>query len=354
MKKRDGIVRLGLSGLGSFSVPIAQAIKRSKKVELLTCFDVVPERRKAASEKYGCAQDNSYEDMLKRDDLDGVLLVNPNAIHCEQTLLAAKYGKHVYTEKPIANTLEDGRKMIEACDKAGLVLMVGHVMRRYVASRKVKELIDSGAIGKPIMVEANASSRQGWELTPDQFRWRGDDSGCPGGALMTMGIHQVDLFNYLFGPIKSVFSFFNKLYIPAPVEDVTTTTCQFESGILGYLGCSFASRRTTWMYIHGTEANLRRYTIRPDKSFGEQMQIASQGDSQTRLEIFEKGKDQAREIPLPSGDPILEEVEEFADCIRTGAKPETDGAGALKALAYIRAAIESARTGIPVKIEVQE
>lgn len=265
--------------------------------------------------------------MLKRDDLDRVLLVNPNAVHCEQTLLAARHGKHVYVEKPIANTLADGRKMIEACEKGGVALMVGHVMRRYAANRKAKELIDRGAIGKPIMVEANSSSRQGWELTPDQFRWRGDDSGCPGGALMTMGVHQVDTFNYLFGPIQSVFSYFNKLYIPAPVEDVTTTMCQFESGILGYLGCNFASRRTTWMYIYGTEANLRRYTVRPDKSFGEQMQIASQGDSHTRLEIFERGGDQSREIPLVPGDPILEEIEELLIVSRPGRNRRPTGEG---------------------------
>jgi myo-inositol 2-dehydrogenase/D-chiro-inositol 1-dehydrogenase len=70
------------------------------------------------------------------------------------------------------------------------------------------------------------------------------------------------------------------------------------------------------------------------------------------LEIFEKGRDQSREIPLVPGDPILEEIEEFAHCIQTGEKPETDGRGALTALAYIRAAIESARTGKPVRIEV--
>ncbi len=347
---KQNTARLGISGLGAFATPIADTIRRSKKSELIACFDVLPERRKTFSEKYGCLQEKSYEDMVKRKDLDGVLLVTPNAAHREQTELAAHYGKHVYVEKPIANTLADGKKMIEACAKAGVTLMVGHVQRRHAGNRKAKELIDAGAIGKPVMVEANLSSGQGWELTPDQFRWRGDDSGCPGGALMTMGVHQADTLNYIFGPIKTVFSFFNKLYIPAPVEDVTTTVFQFTSGILGYLGCNFTSPRTNWMYVYGTEANLVRKISRPDQKFSEQVKLAGSIDSFTRLELFPKGKDQAQEIPLTIGDPMLEQIDEFADCILTGRKPETDGPSSLKALALIRAAIESAQTGKPVDV----
>ncbi len=351
MAKKKEVARVGLSGLGSFSGAIGNAVKRSKKLELVTCFDPLPERRAAAVQQYGCAQEKSFADLVNRDDLDGILLITPNALHCEQTEMAAKNGKHVYVEKPIANTIADGRKMIEVCEKAGVTLMVGHMMRRYAGNRKVKELIDAGAIGKPVLVEANLSSGQGWELTPDQFRWRGDDSGCPGGALMTMGVHQADNLNYIFGPIKTAHAFFNRLYIPAPVEDVTATTFQFASGILGYLGCSFASPRTNWMYVYGTEANLLRTVGRPDRPFKEYLTKGPSADHFTRIELYEKGKDAPRQIPLVPGDAIQEEIDEFADCILTGRKPETDGLAALKALALIRASIESARTGKPVDLE---
>jgi len=90
--------------------------------------------------------------------------------------------------------------------------MVGHYSRRNAGSRKAKELIDAGFIGNPLMVEANVSRDAGFRLSPNNFRWVGDDSGCPGGALMTMGIHYVDTFNYLFGPIKTVFSFSKTLH----------------------------------------------------------------------------------------------------------------------------------------------
>jgi predicted dehydrogenase len=208
--------RVGMCGLGSFSYVIGNTVQRSSKLELVTCFDPVAERRAATSARYGCSQETSFEAMVKRPDLDGVLLVSPNMFHREQAELAAQHGKHVYVEKPIANTMDDGRKMIAACEKAGVTLLIGHVHRRHAANRKVKELVDSGALGKLIMVEANLSSGQGWELQPDEFRWRDDDTGCPGGALMTIGVHQADTLNYIFGPIKTVFSFFNHLHIPAP------------------------------------------------------------------------------------------------------------------------------------------
>ncbi|NIN01413.1 MAG: hypothetical protein GTO24_25975 [candidate division Zixibacteria bacterium] len=195
------------------------------------------------------------------------------------------------------------------------------------------------------MVEANFSHSLGFELTPEKWRWRGDDSGCPAGALMTMGVHHADTLRYLFGPIKRAFAYFKKLYISAEVEDVTTTLFQFESGMSGYLGCNYASPKANWIYAYGTEANLLCTLSLPQVSFDEYLNIWPVVDRYTRLLLFEKGKEGAKEIALTERDAILEQIDEFADCMRTGNRPETDGEGALAALALIRAAIESARTG---------
>ena len=349
---KGNVVRLGLVGIGAFSGAIADGVMKSNKAKLVACFTRTPEKRKAFSEKYGCDQEESYEALLKRDDIDGVLLITPNNVHAEQAVLAARHGKHVFVEKPIANTIADGKKMIEACEKAGVVLMTGHYMRRWGGLRKLKELIDEGAIGNTIQVEANFSHNIGFALAPEMFRWRGDDSGCPAGALMSMGIHYADALNHFFGPIKTAFSYFNKLYIPAPVEDVTTTIFQFESGVLGYLGANYASPKAHWIYIYGTESNLLCTITLPEVPFADYLLWLPRVDQDTRVQIFEKGKSGSRDIPITEGNPILEEIDEFADCIQTGARPETDGQGALAALALIRAAIESARTGKQAKIEI--
>jgi predicted dehydrogenase len=349
----ENVVGVAQIGLGGWSTVIADAAKRSKKVKLVTCFTRTPEKRRTFAEKYECDEEKSFEDVIKRDDVDGVLLTTPNAIHAEHAVLAAQHGKHVFVDKPIANTMVDGKKMVKACEEARVVLLVGHDMRRLAGNRKAKELVDGGAIGVPIQVEANFSHSIGFHLTPDKWRWRGDDSGCPAGSLMTMGVHHADTLNYFFGPIKTAFSYFNKLYIPAPVEDVTATIFEFESGVLGYLGSNYASPKTNWIYVYGTKANLLCTIALPEEvSFEEYLKIWPVVDRHTKLLLFEKGKDGTQDISFTKGDPILEEIDEFADCIQTGAQPETDGQGALVALALIRAAIESAQTGKQAKIRV--
>ncbi|MBW1863950.1 MAG: Gfo/Idh/MocA family oxidoreductase [Deltaproteobacteria bacterium] len=348
---KNRIVGLAQIGLGAWSSAIADAVGRSGNAKLVTCYTRTTEKRKAFSEKYGCDHENSYEDVLKRTDVGGVLLTSPNAVHAEQAILAAQNGKHVFVDKPLANTMEQGKAIVDACKKSGVILMVGHHMRRFSGFRKMKELIDAGTIGDPIQVEANFSHNMGLTLKPGDFRWRGDDSGCPAGALMTMGIHHADTLNYLFGPIKSVFSFFNKLYVTADVEDVTTTIFQFESGILGYLGSNYASPKALWMYVYGTRANLLCTVTLPELPFAEYLLHLPFVDRDTQLQIFEKGKTGSKNVPLSEGDPILDEMDDFADCIRSGRQPETDGKGGLAALALIRATIESARTGKQAEIE---
>jgi len=345
-----GTVKLALIGAGAWSGAVGDAMMKSKKVQLVTCFDVVPEKQQALSAKFGCDREASYEDVLRRDDIEAVHLISPNAMHAEQTILAAQHGKHVFVEKPIANTIPHAESMIAACQKAGVILMVGHHLRRLTGFRKLKALLAGGAIGEPIQVEANFSQNLGFALTPESFRWRGDDTGCPAGALMTLGIHHADLLNYLLGPIETVFAYFNKLYIDAPVEDVTTTILQFKSGVLGYLGANYASPKACWVYVYGTEANLLCTVTLQQLPFEEYLLRWQMIDQDTRLQIFRKDRTGSEDIAFNVGNPILEEIDEFADCIRTGNKPETDGRGALQALALIRAAIESARTGKQIKI----
>lgn len=349
--KKEAPVGVGIVGIGSWAEVIAEAVQRSEKARLVTCFSRTPENRTAFSKRFGCDQEKSYEDLLKRDDIRGVFLITPNAVHAGQTEMAARYGKHVFVEKPIANALADGRRMIETCRKAGVVLMIGHNMRRLAGFRKTKELIDSGSIGEPVMVEANFSHNLGFELTAEKWRWSGDDSGCPAGSLMTMGVHHADTLIRMFGPIKTVFADFSRLHIQAPVEDTTTTLFRFQSGILGYLGSNYCSPKTNFIRVYGTKANLLCNVTMPNVPFAKYLKMWPSADRFTQLVIWDLKAMGGEEIPLPIGDAILEEVDEFVDCIRSGAEPETDGPSALAALALIRAAIESAQTGKQVTPE---
>jgi len=340
------MIRLALIGCGNFADSLAAALQKSRKAKLAVCCDPLPERREHCSRTYGGESEESYSRILERKDIDGVVLATPNALHPDQTLLAARHGKHVFVEKPIANTLSDGRKMEAACQGSGVVLMVGHLRRRSAGIRKAKELIGGGAIGDPVMVEANVSGDSGFSLTPGKFRWRGDDTGCPGGALMTSGIHHVDSVHYLLGPVKSVTASFKRLYIAAPVEDVNMALFELDSGVPGYLRATYSSHYDNWLTIHGTRAKLHWFVAPPVPPTGK---FFHNQDRYTRLQLTEKGQASV-DVSFSPVDPVLEELDEFADCISTGGRPETDATGALSALAFVRAAIDSARSG--KKIEV--
>lgn len=340
-------VGLGLVGCGNYADSLAAAILKCRDIDLAACYDVIAERGRSFSERYGCGMEKSYENLLKRKDVDGVLLVTPNAEHAEQTLKAADSGKHVFVEKPIANTIFDAKRIITACKKSNVTLMVGHLRRRSAGIRKAKAVVDEKIIGDPVMVEANVSSDSGFSLTPDKFRWSGDDTGCPGGALMTSGIHHVDTFNYILGPVESVSAYFQKLHIAADVEDINAVICRFRSGVVGYLGSTYASPYDNWLYIHGTRGNLLWVVKPPVPAVGK---FFHNEDRFTRLVLFEKGR-KPRAVPFQPGDPVLEEIGEFAECIRAGVRPETDGEGALTFLSFVRAAIDSARLGKQVKLK---
>ena len=103
------------------------------------------------------------------------------------------------------------------------------------------------------------------------------------------------------------------------------------------------------MYVYGTEANLVRTVTRVDRRFDVERKQGP--DESTRLDLYAKGRTEPAPVPLRIGDPLLEEIDEFADCVRGARQPETDGRSSLKALALIRAAIESARTGRPADVD---
>ncbi len=342
-------IGLALIGCGGFSPTLARAIDAAEGVRLVRCFDVDGEARRRRAVEFRCREGVSYEEILEDGDVDGVVLATPNSVHAEQGIAAARAGKHVFCEKPIANTLGDGWRLIDACEQEGVVLMVGHFRRRLAAARAAAEMIETGDIGLPVLAEGTVTNAQGFELTPEAFRWRGDDSGCPGGSLMTLGIHVVDVFGYLLGPIETVAAMSAHLVIPAEVEDVNTTLCRLRSGALGTVATSYATTRLNRIRISGTEGSLEwatEFTDLPSERFFEAL---FEVDRFTPLVHRPRGGD-PREVALRPRNPYVEEIEEFARCLRTGERPETDGPGALAALAYVRAAIDSAETGRSVEL----
>jgi predicted dehydrogenase len=343
----DTAARVAAVGLGRWAKTLAEAIKKSDKIKIVNCFSRSEQSRAAFAQQYQCRAAKTYGELLSDPEIEGVIITTPNDAHGEPVVEAAAKGKAVYVDKPIAHTMAEAIRIDRACREAGVILSVGHSARRLKGNRKIKEIIDSGAIGKLVMAECNFSNDRSLELTPDKWRWYKDKS--PGGPLVQLAVHHADTLNYLFGPAKTVTCMAKRLYTPAEIEDVTMTVLEMESGQLCYIGSNWASQGTFFTNVYGMEANLY-FTL--DFNFWQRSDIV---DQHSQLEIQHRGSSEHKQVPLERGDMFREQLEEFADCIRGKRRPEVGGQDGIAALAIVYAALRSAESGRVVALkEVME
>jgi len=329
-------VRMGFVGLGWWSEMLAEAATRSKRIQIAACHSKSAGKMVTFTGKYGGVSKKRYEDMVTDDAIDAVVLTTPNSAHAPQAIEAARNGKHIFVEKPIALTVVDGRKMIAAAKEAGVVLAVGQNARRMARYRKAQDLIKKGAIGEVILAEGNSSLDAGMKLTPEKWRWYREES--PGGPLMSLTIHHADNLNHLVGPIKRVTAFISKICGKADADDVVSAAVEFENKALGYLGGSYLTPVRNFLQIHGVEG-----VILVDEEGGSAY-YQKKGTSNLVKQVLPDGETQRR-------DSLSEEINEFASSIQEGGRPEVSGEEGLAALAVIEAIIKSAESGLPMEIK---
>ncbi|TDJ43976.1 MAG: Gfo/Idh/MocA family oxidoreductase [Gammaproteobacteria bacterium] len=320
-----GKVNVGIAGIGWWSGVLAAVIENCDTLDLRACYTRSKDKAATFAAKFNCQAVDSYEAMLALDDLDGVILTTPNSAHRAGAEAAARAGKHVFVEKPISNTLEDGRAMIAACEASGVVLAVGHSYRRHGALRHLRRLIDDGELGRVSLAEGVFSNDNGLKLKPGL--WRSDPAEIPGGCLMQIGIHQIDNLLYLLGPVSDVQAYFNRLETEPDVEDVTAVLMRFESGAVGYVAADYISARRFTLAVHGTKANAY-------------FDMDNDG-----LRLQRTGETKPLPVEYEPIDHLRAELEDFANAILTGAGPEIDGHRAMVPLAIVLAAGRSSAEG---------
>src|SRR6266481_207030 len=247
-------VRVAAIGTGRWGGTLADAAGRGTGLSIVACTSRSAENRAAFAKTYGCRDLPTLDAVLADREVEGVLITTPHTAHAEHIVAAASAGKHVFVDKPFTLTVADARRATEACRRAGVVLAVGHQRRRQAASRALKRLVDEGALGRVAQVEGNFSADIGFALKPGM--WRTVRAETPGGAMTNLGIHHVDTFQYLLGPIVSVMAFSRRVALThVSIEDATSILFQFASGGLGYLGTSWVhANRTAVIALYGTEA----------------------------------------------------------------------------------------------------
>jgi predicted dehydrogenase len=316
--------------MGWWSDVLADAIQRSGKLEILSCYTRSDEKREKFAAKYHCRPAASYEAMLADPEIEAIINTTPNDVHLVTTRAAAAAGKHVFLDKPIANSIADGRAITEACRKAGVVLALGYQRRRESHFRWIRQQIDDGLFGRLVNAEANISRDRVGKI--DLTSWRYQAAGMPGGVMLQIGIHYIDVLEYLIGPIRAVRGQLAQLALPGDNPDVASLMLEHENGALSTLNASYASASEYYlMNIYGRDATAYY-------------------DMHNGLRLLRRGESEPKAVECAANDTLVEELEEFAAAVRGQGQHEVGGEYATISLAVVRAGILSAREGRRVEV----
>ena len=193
---------LGVVGLGPWAIVLAEAVARSDALRLHSCSTRDRARAEAFAARFACEAAPSFEALLAHPRVQGVIIATPNHLHAPQAIQAARAGKHVFVEKPLAVTVEEGEAVLGECRRSRVTLAVGHEFRRLGSHRAVRRLLDGGGLGTLLTVEVHLDMPRGRTLPAAD--WRADPQCLPGGPLSQLGTHLADTLAYLGGPVAEV------------------------------------------------------------------------------------------------------------------------------------------------------
>jgi predicted dehydrogenase len=299
-----------------------------REFEVVAAADPLPGRAASFAAVRGIPRAlDDYRALLELDEVTAVNVCTSNTSHRDVAVAAAAAGKHVFLEKPIAMTLEEADEVIEACERAGVTLMVGHSQRFAAIHWQLKELIDSGELGRPLHVSTTTFAGYFW---PGAWHAWQIDPAQSGGNLVQNGIHDLDLFCWLFGEAPtSVFARGLRLASPAlETFDHYHVVAGFPSG---------ATALSTYGYsVPAKDASLRAVYL-----------VGTDGEA--RYETTADGawwrSAGADHDVLPDASLFRNELGHWLDCLESGSEPLVRPRQARLALELALAAERSARTG---------
>jgi predicted dehydrogenase len=314
-------IRIAVAGLGYWGPNLARNFAAIPGVQVSWLCDADEQARaRAAQALPGARVSADIEEPLGDPELDAVVLATPVPTHAELAVAVADAGKHCFVEKPLATTLADARRAVEAAAKAQRILMVGHLLEYHPAVTRLKELLDGGELGSLYYLYGNRVNLG---------KLRADEN-----ALWSLGAHDVSVVLHLTGEEPVECSSHGRSYVRDGVEDVVFCYLRFPSGVVAHLHLS-------WLDPH----KERRLTVVGAKRMAtfDDMQIEG------KLTVYDKGFDEdtrswgeyiarsgERFSPhIPNVEPLRVECEHFIECIRTGAAPRSDGHSGLRVVTVL-------------------
>ncbi len=340
-------LRVALVGCGRISQNHFDAIAKLDGLAISAVCDVVPERAKTAGEKLGVPWFTSYEKMLHDAPSEIVTIATPSGLHPAHGILAARAGKHVVCEKPMAITLASADELVQACDAAGVKLFVVKQNRLNPPVQLLKRAMDKGRFGKVYLANTTVRWTRPQEYY-DQAPWRGTWE-FDGGAFMNQASHYVDLMQWLVGPVESVIAKTATLARKIEAEDTGIAVLRFRSGALGTIEVTMLT------YPKNLEGSI---TI-----LGEKGTAKIGGTAVNKIEKWEFAEPDPDDALVESSNTNPTSVYGFGhegyyrnvlSVLRGEAVADTDGRGGRKSLELILGIYQSARTGreVPLPLKV--
>jgi predicted dehydrogenase len=319
----EATVRVGVAGLGYWGPNLARNLAAIGGCELAWLCDSDGARRETVARDHaGARATGDLSDLLADEALDAIVLATPVPTHAELSVAVLEAGKHCFVEKPLATNAADAELAVAAGERAGRVLMVGHLLEYHPAVTRLKEMVDADELGPLRYVYGNRLNLG--KLREDE------------NALWSLGAHDVSVALHLIGeePVECLAH--GAAYVRPNVQDVVFCFLRFPSGIVAHLHLS-------WLDPH----KERRITVVGEKRMATFDDMLIEG----KLALYDKGFDQDTsswgEYIARSGDiyspqisnrePLRLECEHFIECVRTGATPRSDGASGLRVVRVLEA-----------------
>ncbi|EJR41888.1 Gfo/Idh/MocA family protein [Bacillus mycoides] len=333
------ILKVGVIGCGSIAqyrhLPEYEA---NPYVQIVAVCDSNKKRAKEVANKYGVNMYTDYNELINCEELDAVSVCTPNDLHASISIVALQSGIHVLCEKPMATSKKDAEMMIEAAEKSGKKLMIGHNQRFVTSHQKAKQLIGNGEIGKiySFRTAFGHSGPENWSVDgKESWFFKKDEAFL--GAMGDLGVHKADLIRYILNEeITEVGAFVEtsaKTF--SNVDDCAVCMLKSESGIIGTLAASwsYVSKEDNSTIIYGEKATLR---LEDDPTYSLILQYKN-----GEVVKYELDKIQSNAAVGQSNSHV---IEQFVESILSDKEPLINGVEGMKSLEVILAAIQSSET----------
>jgi 1,5-anhydro-D-fructose reductase (1,5-anhydro-D-mannitol-forming) len=328
-------VRWGLIGATTISKEWMIGAIREAGGEVVSVMSSDAERGKAYAKANGIPKSTTRLSTLLNAGIDAVYIATTNELHKAQTLAAAKAGKHVLCEKPLALNLSDARKMVAACREAGVVMATNHHLRNAATHRAMREAIKAGRIGKPLFARVFHAVY----LPPHLQGWRIKDPKTGAGVVMDITVHDADTLRFVLDDEAVDVTAFTQAggLGEGGIEDGVMGIVRFKSGVLAQFHDAFTVKHAgTGFEVHGSEGSLIARDVMTQRPIGEVVLRTAKGEEVLSLEPENL---------------YVRSVRNFMAAMAGKGQPSATGEDGVKSMAIAIAALKSAKTGRTVAVE---